>query len=224
MFDEDRDLAPEEFEKRPSLAFEKDFLRFMLSDGAGAMRVEPRPARAGLSLRLEWIVERSYANVQPACMYAGAEKRDDGTLVGWLDTPPAEWRARSTFGVKQDARQLNEHIVEVTVVQALADVRAATGLDVSTIDWFLPHYSSGYFRDKLAAGMARAGCAIDDARWFTNLERCGNTGSASIYIMLDELLRSGRVSRGQRLLGYVPESGRFSSGWFLATAVTADDA
>src|SRR6185312_7233629 len=47
------------------IAFEKDFIRWMLSDGAGAALVESAPASHGLSLRIDWIVERSYANEQP---------------------------------------------------------------------------------------------------------------------------------------------------------------
>jgi len=47
----------------------------------------------------------------------------------------------------------------------------------------------------------------------------GNVGSASIYIMLDELLRSGRLKDGQHLLCWVPESGRFSSGFIYLTAI-----
>lgn len=42
-------------------------------------------------------------------------------------------------------------------------------------------------------------------RWFTNLAECGNTGSASIYIMLDQRVKSGRLVRAQRILCVVPE-------------------
>jgi 3-oxoacyl-[acyl-carrier-protein] synthase-3 len=45
----------------------------------------------------------------------------------------------------------------------------------------------------------------------------GNTGSASPYIMLDELFRSGRIQPGHKLLMFVPESGRFSSGFISGT-------
>jgi 3-oxoacyl-[acyl-carrier-protein] synthase-3 len=34
-------------EKQPELAFEKDFLRWMLSDGAGAVLLENKPAAQG---------------------------------------------------------------------------------------------------------------------------------------------------------------------------------
>jgi 3-oxoacyl-[acyl-carrier-protein] synthase-3 len=37
--------------------------------------------------------------------------------------------------------------------------------------------------------------------------------------MIDELLRSGQLQRGQRLLCYIPESGRFSTGFMALTAV-----
>ena len=98
------------------------------------------------------------------------------------------------------------------------------GLSPHDVDWFLPHYSSHYFRDKLAAGMAKVGFAIPCERWFTNLSSKGNTGSAAIYILLDELFRSGRLKVGQRLLGYVPESGRFSTAFIHFTVCDAGSA
>ena len=67
--------------------------------------------------------------------------------------------------------------------------------------------------------IATAGLPIPRERWFTNLAERGNTGSASPFIMLDELWRSGRIEPGQRLLLFVPESGRFSSGFIHLTAV-----
>src|SRR3989337_344976 len=48
------------------IAFEKDFLRFMLSDGAGAALLQDIPTTTGLSLRIEWIEQRSFAHELPA--------------------------------------------------------------------------------------------------------------------------------------------------------------
>ena len=53
----------------------------------------------------------------------------------------------------------------------------------------------------------------------TNLQTKGNTGSASIFIILDELFRSGRLQPGDRLLGFVPESGRFTGSLMHLTVV-----
>jgi 3-oxoacyl-[acyl-carrier-protein] synthase-3 len=92
-------------------------------------------------------------------------------------------------------------------------------LSARDVDWFLPHMSSEYFRPRLAEGLERAGLPIPQERWFSNLSWTGNTGSAAIYIILDELVRSGKVKPGQRLLCFVPESGRFSSGFIFLRAV-----
>jgi 3-oxoacyl-[acyl-carrier-protein] synthase-3 len=199
------------------LAFEKDFLRWMLSDGAGALLIEPAP-RPGINLRVEWIDIFSYAHLLPACMYGGAERQPDGALRGWLSYSPREREEKSLFTLKQDVRLLNDEVIEHTLVKPLARVAAQRSLSPGDVDWFLPHYSSEYFRTPVADGLRRAGLPIPEERWFTNLERVGNVGSASIYIMLDELLKSGRLRDGQHLLCWVPESGRFSSGFIYLTA------
>jgi len=205
-------------ETRPEIAFEKDFLRWMLSDGAGAVLLENAP-HGPLSLRIDWIDLSSAAHQLPACMYTGADKNDDGSLQGWLHMPIGEWQARSVFSVKQDVRLLNDNIVRATLHEPLQDIIERRGLRAEGIDWFLPHISSNYFAEPLARALDELGLAIPRERWFTNLTRKGNTGSASPYIMLDELFRSGRIRPGHRLLMFVPESGRFSSGFIHMEAV-----
>jgi 3-oxoacyl-[acyl-carrier-protein] synthase-3 len=92
-------------------------------------------------------------------------------------------------------------------------------LHVDDIDWFLPHLSSQYFIEPGIRALAEVGLPIPRERWFSNLTSKGNTGSASPYIMLDELFRSGRIKPGHKLLMFVPESGRFSSGFIYMEAV-----
>lgn len=205
-------------EAHPEIAFEKDFLRWMLSDGAGAVLLENAP-RGPLSLKVDWVEMSSAAHELPACMYAGAEKNPDGSLTGWQRFGPQEWGTRSVFAVKQDARQLNEHVVRACLAEPLAQVMRKRELARDSIDWFLPHISSMYFAEPVARALAEAGLDIPRERWFTNLVTKGNTGSASPFIMLDELFRSGRIRRGERLLVYVPESGRFSSAFIHLEAV-----
>jgi len=221
-YQEELDAQIEALEARPEIAFEKDFLRWMLSDGAGAALVEPQPAPQGLSLRIDWIVERSYANEQAACMYSGAVKQPDGSLKGWVSFEPQEWLDQSVFAIKQDVKQLNEHIMPYTVERGIKDVlKLHPGLKPEQVDWFLPHYSSHYFRERAYASLKAADFEIPYEKWFTNLATKGNTGSASIYIILDELFKSGNLKAGQRLLCYVPESGRFNTGFMHLTVVAA---
>ena len=209
----------DQLESNPEIAFEKDFLRWMLSDGAGALWLQPSPRPDGLSLRIDWIDILSQADSMPACMYAGAEKLADGSLQGWQQYPPEDWNKRSIFTVKQDVRLLNEAVAYQTIGKSLLDAKARRQLRGEAIDWFLPHMSSEYFRQPMADCMAEVDVVIAQDRWFTNLHSKGNTGSASIYIMLDELLQSGRLNCGDRLLCFVPESGRFTGSLMHLTAV-----
>ncbi|MEJ2199782.1 MAG: 3-oxoacyl-[acyl-carrier-protein] synthase III C-terminal domain-containing protein, partial [Desulfuromonadaceae bacterium] len=87
------------------------------------------------------------------------------------------------------------------------------------IDWFLPHYSSEFFRPQIYAHLKDIGFEIPYARWFSNLTSKGNTGAASIYLMLEELFHSGRLQKGQKLLLFVPESGRFTISYAHLTVV-----
>lgn len=206
-------------EREPALAFEKDFLRWMLSDGAGAVLLEREPRIGGISLRVDWMEILSYAGQLETCMYAGAVKGPDGRLMGWRQFTDEARRSQSVMAVKQDVKLLHEAVVRYTVEEPLGELKERRGLRGESVDHFLPHYSSLFFRDKLDAGMRNAGLAIPQSRWFSTTETCGNTGSASIYITLDTLFRSGRLSSGQRILCFVPESGRFSSAFVHLTAV-----
>ena len=58
---------------------------------------------------------------------------------------------------------------------------------------------------------------IPEHKWFSNLTEVGNVGSASIYIMLEEIVNSGKLKVGQKLLLMVPESARFSYAYVLLT-------
>jgi len=218
-FEAEVETAVSDLERQPEIAFEKDFLRWMLSDGAGAALLSAKPNDSGISLEIEWMMQKSYANELDACMYAGAEKQADGSLKGWREYESQQWLEHSIFAVKQDVKQLNENIVEYTVTKPLKELVDAGKVAANQIDYFIPHYSSGYFRDRLYQGMLEAGCDIPQERWFTNLPSKGNTGSASIYIMLEELFHSGRLKRGDRLLCYVPESGRFSTAFMQLKVV-----
>ncbi|MDR0901239.1 MAG: beta-ketoacyl-ACP synthase III [Opitutaceae bacterium] len=206
-------------EERPELAFEKDFLRWMLSDASGAFLLQPRPAPGRASLRIDWIDTTSRAHAMPVCMYAGAEKNADGSLTSWLLHDHEQLGRRSVLAIKQDVRLLNASIAVECVEKPLAVIAARRGLRAGDIDWFLPHMSSEYFREPLARALENTGLAIPQERWFTNLATRGNTGSASMHVMVDELLRGNRLRPGQRVLCFVPESGRFSSAYIHLTVV-----
>ncbi len=206
--------------RHPAFSFAAEFLRWMLSDGAGAVLIEKGPASGGVSLKVDWIEILSHAHRLEACMYAGAVKQEDGSIKGWREYARAGTiKKYGVFTIKQDARLLNREVIPTLVGQSLPSVIEKHGLKPDDIDWFLPHYSSEYFREPLLKQLQEINFAIPQDRWFTNLARKGNTGSASFYIMLEELFSSGNLRRGERILGMIPESGRFSVGYVLMTVM-----
>lgn len=204
--------------QRNVMSFDKEFLRWMLSDGAGAMLLQDRPNAAGLSLRLDWVDQFSYANELPVCMYSGGDKNEAGGLRGWREfASMREAVGGAALTVRQDLRLLDSGIRDCSR-RGFRDMLERRRLVLDEVDWFLPHYSSQYFRPILYEVMPED-WKIPYERWFSNLPDKGNVGAASVYLMLEELFNGGRLRAGQRLLCFVPESGRFSAAFFHLTAV-----
>ncbi len=205
-----------ELDQHPIIAFEKDFLRWMLSDGAGALLLENKPRKDALSLKIEWLEIKSYANQFETCMYAGSAKNEDGTTKGWKEFSADEWLDNSIFAFKQDTKLLGREIVP-TGTRYLKEILDKRGFDISTIDYFLPHLSSEYFRGKIAEEILKYDIRIPQEKWFTNLTGIGNVGSGSIFLMIEELMNSGKLIIGQKILLMVPESARFTYAYSLLT-------
>lgn len=205
-----------EMEQNPFIAFQKDFLRWMLSDGASAFLMSDKPNEQGLSLRVEWIEGVSYANAMDTCMYMGGDKQADGTLKGFMDYTPEEIMTKSIFSVKQDITLLSDNIVPLGG-KKLREIFDKKGLTVSDIDYFLPHISSDFFKSKIYDMIQEYGGGIPYEKWFINLYTVGNVGAASIYLMINELFNSDRLKKGEKILLLVPESARFSYMYAMLT-------
>lgn len=209
-----------QYENHPVLGFESDFLRWMLSDAAGAVFLSRNKNKDKISLQVDWIEHVSYAGEMEVCMYAGGMKNEDGTVTGWRELDSlAEALGRNFFALKQDTAILNQEIVNICVNKALAKTVEKRKIKADDIAWFLPHYSSEYFRDKLYDAMTAIDFKIPYEKWFTNLSYKGNTGAASIYVIMEEIFHSGRLKNGDKILCFVPESGRFSVAYILLTVV-----
>jgi 3-oxoacyl-[acyl-carrier-protein] synthase-3 len=171
---------------RKSRWFMSVFLRFMLSDGAGAFLLEGQPGKQGLSFKVNWTYSRSFANEAPLCMQ--------------LQSKP--------LMLSQDVTILAKYMAPLSkkaVVGALCE-------HDETLDGYtmvLPHMSSYYFEPAVKKIMDELSPNREVPYW-TNLCTAGNTGAASIYIMLDEYMKTKPVKAGDRLLLFVPESGQFN--------------
>jgi 3-oxoacyl-[acyl-carrier-protein] synthase III len=198
--------------------FASHFLRWMLSDGAGACLLGREPRRGGVSLRLRWIHSRSFSGDLPVCMQIG--QNVEGGDRSYLDYPSlAEAEADGAFLLRQDIRLL-PHLFELGILE-YADLIRRNLFQPDEVDHFLCHYSSQKFAGVVEDLMRKAGASIPTQRWYSNLRSRGNTGAASIFIMLADFMRTRVLKPGERVLCFVPESGRFTVAFMLLEAVTA---
>lgn len=212
---EEENKKLEQSESNPIILFEKEFLRWMLSDGAVALLLENKPNDTNLSLKIEWIDTCSFAHEAETCMYLGGEKYN-GNLKGWADHPTSEWMDKSLLTLKQDVKLLDKNIVSFGS-KAYSAALEKHNLKPEEIDFYLPHISSMYFADKLFAEMVRSGTVVAKEKWYINLPEIGNIGAASVFLALEALMASGKIRKGQKIFLSVPESARFSYSNALLT-------
>jgi 3-oxoacyl-[acyl-carrier-protein] synthase III len=199
--------------------FDADFLRWMLSDGAGSVVLEGKPHAEKPSLRIEWIDLKSYANEYETCMYTGlAHKESPRAGNTWLDLATIGDADRAELmRIRQDTELLPQ-IVKLSVEEYLRLIKRGR-IVPEELDHFLCHYSSHFFKGAIVRLLDESSLSIPEDKWFTNLYTKGNTGAASIFIMLEEALNGGRFRPGERILLMVPESGRFTVSFALLTCV-----
>ena len=141
----------------------------------------------GLSLKVNWTYSRSFANEAPLCMQLPEQFHDPepGYQESWRSTwrrcPRRRWRARCA---------------------RMARRSTATPWSCRTCPRITSNASVRKIMDELSPHR--------EVPYWTNLRTAGNTGAASIFIMLDEYLKTQPVATGDRILLFVPESGQFN--------------
>ena len=190
--------------------FDAHFLRWMLSDAAGAWLVEAEP-RGEHPLKLMGLHLRSFSGDYPACMQVGLAA---GSSESYLDYESfAEAEKAGAYALRQNVRLL-PNLFDVAIHEYVRLAQCGW-IDTTRIDYFLCHYSSQRFAGVVRELLDKAGLSIPDERWYSNLQTRGNTGAASIFVMLDDFLREHEVKPGERIFCFVPESGRFTVGYLL---------
>ena len=200
--------------KTLSLSFDTEFLRWMLSDGAGAAVLQGSPSSAGLCYEIEWIELKSFANRFEPCMYVGPAKNGE-RLASWLDYPSYHAAADDgAINLRQDVRMLGD--VVRYAVQGLLELADKARLDPAAIDWLVAHYSSHVFRDQSYELAAQAGFDIPQRALVhesVHPGKCRDPHRSSCFSK--NCSHSGKLKPGQKVLCLVPESGRFLFGYML---------
>ena len=200
------------------LAPQADILRFTLSDGAGAVVMERQPAPSGLSLKIEFIDLTSLAGAFTPCMWAGAAPADRAEpKATWGFAAPLAAQQAGAIALMQDFDLLKQ-VIRAWIGVYLEKVDQGR-IVPDQIDWLLCHYSAESLRQEIVGLLESTAGMIPREKWFSNLATVGNVGSASIWVMLEEFMRSGRAKPGHKILCVVPESGRAFVGFMMLEVV-----
>jgi 3-oxoacyl-[acyl-carrier-protein] synthase-3 len=156
----------------------------LFGDGAGAVILAPSDAAEG---------DRGVLSTH---LYA------DGNFAEFLYIPaggtrepltPENMAARQQY-VKMNGREIFKLGVK-NMAAASKSALDANGLTAADVNWVFAHQANL----RIIEGVAeRVGIPLE--RFFLNIERYGNTSSASLPIALDEAARAGKLKAGEVLL------------------------
>lgn len=99
----------------------------------------------------------------------------------------------STY-IRMDGKEVFKFAV-TKVPEAVREVLKKAELSVDDISWFLLHQANIRIIESVAKRLR-----LGMERFPSNMEEYGNTSAASIPILLDEMNRSGKLERGQKLV------------------------
>lgn len=116
--------------------------------------------------------------------------------------------AQQPHGWIRSMKALKDHAVaaHVDVVEKLF---AQNDLQMSDIDWVVPHPGTAALHTAI-----RHALSVCEEKFVTNFEKIGNTGSASIPLVLAEMKQDGRLQAGDLVL-----STTVGSGWYYGGMV-----
>jgi 3-oxoacyl-[acyl-carrier-protein] synthase-3 len=126
----------------------------------------------------------------------------DGSLASSLTIPGGGSDLPLTHALldesKNKVHMAGQEVFKVAVKNLTSASKAAieaAGLATTDIDWVVAHQANMRILTQVAS---RLDIPLD--RFIINIERYGNTSSASIPIALDEAVRDGRIKPGQTVL------------------------
>jgi 3-oxoacyl-[acyl-carrier-protein] synthase-3 len=150
----------------------------LFGDGAGAVVLEPGQGEGTTADR----------GLLGFALCADGGKQDLLYVDGGVSTDGKVGKLR------MQGNQVFRHAV-VNISEAVRAAAADAGVEVSEVDWFIPHQAN----QRILEGVARR-LGIDEKKVISTVAEHANTSAASIPLALDQGLRDGRIKPGQLLL------------------------
>ena len=162
--------------------FEDRSTSILFGDGAGAAIVERTTIASDCFLACELGADGK----NPELLYVAAG--------GSRNPMTAEKLANRKDKVEMSGREIFKYAV-TKMVETSKHVIQSAGLTLADVDWMIPHQANLRIIEAAAKRLE-----VDRAKIVVNIERYGNTSSASIPIALSESLERGRMRDGDIIL------------------------
>jgi len=153
----------------------------LFADGAGAVVMSRGESPRGV---LASALHTDGSMVDFICMPGGGVLHPPGQAM--IDQRLHYIRMRGNETFKMAVRSIEE---------VCREVLDAAGLTCADVDWLVPHQANQRIIDAVGQRLD-----LPPERVYLNIERYGNTSSASIPIALDEAVRTGKIREGQIVL------------------------
>lgn len=158
----------------------------LFGDGSGAAVLRAKEGR-------NWIpAAHSDGKGGPALLCPGPNVSGNGRNLPGSDS--AEDSGLERTGITMDGKAVFQFAVR-KVPEVIREVLDANGLSADDIDWFILHQANRRIVESVAKRLK-----TDIERFPMNLQEYGNTSSASIPILLNEMNRRGLLKKGQKLV------------------------
>lgn len=158
----------------------------LFGDGSGAAVLRAKEGK-------NWIpAAHSDGKGGPALLCPGPNVSGNGGNLPGSDS--AEGSGLERTGITMDGKAVFQFAVR-KVPEVIREVLDANGLSADDIDWFILHQANRRIVESVAKRLK-----TDIERFPMNLQEYGNTSSASIPILLNEMNRKGLLKKGQKLV------------------------
>lgn len=145
----------------------------LFGDGAGAV-----------------VVRAEDGEIKPCVMHSDGLK---GEVLACESRHQKNWQEKETL-LSMDGKEVFKFAVK-KVPEVIAELLEKIAYTEKDIDWFILHQANQRIIESVAKRMKQ-----DIEKFPINISEYGNTSSASIPILLDEMNRSGKLKRGQKLV------------------------
>ncbi len=202
-----------EFFNPATVRLEHLALRWMLSDGAGAVILD----RAAEGLRmLDAYVESRGGGREPGMVggLSGAFAHEV-PLNGHPVYPALHESGR--HHVWQDIAEVSREAPR-QLIDGLREMLDAAGISGGEVARFLLGIPGRHFMTEEMVAYFTASVGADPARAPFDLTDVGYCGGATMFIQFDRLVRGAELRRGDLVAAYLEESSKWMSGGFLAQA------